>query len=449
MIYPSGFLPYGSDDESVLFAHDLTVAPTIATIPSAAIATVGTGSVTHDSVLGMLAGTASYRIADLTNGAPLDWAGQIRFQVQKEWICQQATGSDGDANPVGNQTAISFSPTAGPVQYFARWSAGGIGVGWGSTFATTNWLDRTLSGTPVLHTAGKGDFVDVCLSWSGGKVGGEIILGIDGTPIARGVRNNGTLSDMVQLMYLGSDRGAANTFLASRYMRRLQIATRPAMFATHPKLAKVVLWGDSLVNTNQSITGSTWYDCPLGHLLAKELARYGLFCGQIIHRQNSGYAIYDGDPSPLENTRATMLADNPTLVVMIAGTNDGTAVEGYAIDAAWNEDLEDHVNTITSHASVQAMVVATTPSFVGDSSLNTTANQARRAAIDVYKKALPDSYAECFIADAYAEMGGENPPDYCYQGQISGANDDLHPRPVGNHRLVRAIARTIVGSVLP
>lgn len=444
---PVGFLPYGSSDSSVLFYHSLTTVPTTTTIPSSALIIQGTGSPSHDSELGMLAGTANYRVASLTGGANLDFAGDICFQVQKEWLCQQATGSGGDANPSGNQAPISFLPTVGAACAYYRLAAGGSQFSFNGANTSTNLWNTALSGSPVFHTADKSGFVTVNLGWWGGRAGGRVIMGINGMPLAYGTRNSATLSGLSALMYLGTDRGTAGTFMSSRYMRNLQIATRPPMFATHPKLRKVVFWGDSLVGGANalSLTSTDYYDCQIGIQVAKELASRGVFCGEIVSQSNGGYAISDSDPTPLQAVRATLTATNPTLVVMIAGSNDATATE-YSIDSTWNTDLADHVNTILALESCDDVILCGTPSLVGDTSQNTATNKARRVQIDTYKQAL--GISNCHYVDTYSALGGENPPSYTYQGQISGSNGDIHPRPVGNVAMAKAIANAIINNIL-
>lgn len=95
---PVGWLPFGSNDDSVLFQADMKSADSI-TGNTGTITSVGSGTQTFDSKLGMNVGSSGgYRVLQMTGYASLDYSGQISIEVQKEYICRNdaTNGSSGD-----------------------------------------------------------------------------------------------------------------------------------------------------------------------------------------------------------------------------------------------------------------------------------------------------------------------------------------------------------------
>lgn len=470
---PCGFLPFGSSDSSVLFYDPLTSMPTTSRIPSAGIITQTTSGTNHpknptfDPELGIRAADdsgvpACLRVQGLIGGEALDWGGQIRFQAQRQWLAAvDAAGTLSGSNgydPAGTEYAISMLGTGGNADLIGK-DANGLLLagGFGTAFNTNYWTGTVES--PGIHSDGKGDFVDIAQGWGGGKVGGSHIIQVDDVPLAKGTRNFATLSNLANLMYIGSGRTSAGSFMTNHFMRHLQIATRPPMFVVHPKLAHLVVWGDSVVGS-ATINLAPSYDTSLTISLLRELSRSGIHPGKITARSNGGFSINDtasggNNAGALQTDRAAMLALNPTGVVIRAGTNDGIVnVANAATVYNFDADLKDHITTIMAKPGVEFIILEGQFSWIGAVNIGQYGTNQRNniLAMDALMRAIPGwwdaanpskagrvVYVECFNA-----LGGDNPDPRTYKGQLSGAMNDGHPASMGTLIMGRSAGRAIL-----
>jgi len=93
--YPVGILPFGSDDDSVVFQNSLTSSAGITGETQATGTLVGTGHV-FDSVLGCKPGVSgSIKFATIDSYTTLETACQLSFEVESDFIADDQTGVAG------------------------------------------------------------------------------------------------------------------------------------------------------------------------------------------------------------------------------------------------------------------------------------------------------------------------------------------------------------------
>lgn len=470
---PVGFLPYGSNDPSVILQHPLTSMPTTTDIPSAGIISQTTSGQTQaltptfDPELGMLSRDSTgapvcLRVQNLVGREPLDWHGQIEFQVQRQWLAAfDAAGTLSGSNgydPVGTQYALSVLGAVSNADLIGK-DAGGLLMagGFGTSFNTNYWSGTTES--PGIHTDGKDHFITVNMGWSGGKVSGLHILQVDGVPLTKGTRNHATISSLFNYIYIGSGRTQPNSFLVDHHMRHLQIATRPPTITTHPKLAHLMIWGDSVVGS-ATVNLAPSYDTSLAISIVREIAKRGIYPGKLTARSNGGFSINDSasggsNTGALQSDRAAMLALRPTGVVLRAGTNDMAAnVADAATVYNFDADLKDHITTIMGTSGVEFVILPNIFSWIGASGIgqygtnprnNLVAMNALMAAIpDWWDTANPSRVGRVVHVDCFSRLGGDNPGPRMYKGQLSGALDDGHPASMGTLLMGQQIGHAVL-----
>ena len=458
---PVGWLPYGSTDSSVLFYHPLTSVPTNVTIPCTTLSTVGAGSITHHATRGALFNGQSYRIQTLTGGDALINGGQISFQVERAWISTYdasgtASGSEG-ANTGQTQTAISLLTNS---SHLCRWpqrfggDATAIGINNFGAGPTQSNFYTAAAGGPCINSVGKSDFVTINIGWVGTPSGGRWYFAVDGLVLTRWDAAVTGVTGLGANWYLGSDRGTANTFVASHYIRNLQVSTRPPMFAVHPLLRKVVFWGDSMVKdlAHTHFTGNPYYDVATGLSCVRELQRNGIYPGEVVAQSYGGYTIVDQGSNQLQTQRAALLAVNPTVVCMRAGSNDASFT-GY--QTSFVTDVKDHISTILAYSTVEYLVMGNVPTrrynsaapFTSDvawinnemAQLESWWNTTGAAAAGVASKV-----GRLKVIDTYSYIGRESPPAKTFVGQITGANNDAHWASNGHYLQGRQFGEAIL-----
>lgn len=443
MMYPNGWLEFGANDDSIVFQHDLCSDPTdYITALGATYIVQGSGLQTFDSVRGMNPnGSGGYRIQNLPNRAALDFAGQVTFEVEREWLCKQAPGyySFGLV-PASNQTALSALATAG-----------GVGSMCSKAVVGNAYTSGPFGSQSVgCSSAGKGDYVRVNLGWSGGRVGGKSYLSFDGDEPREVTRNTATLSDLFASWWIGSDRGVAGTF-PSYYMRKLQLSTRPPMFAVHPLLRRVAILSDSIMNSD-NVTAGNYLDAVSSREMRRVLAQRGIHVGAVDISINGGYRLDNSIPAQyLHDQLAALLANNPTLLIIRGGTND--AAGSRCTVAGWQAQVEQYLTTAFATPSVRGVILPNIPPlWEGATAYDTaafreqvaTGNQIMAQIATDWRASNPTDPRSVIVPDAYAALGGDNPAAGTYIGQVSGAYNDLHLSGYGHVLHGRSIAAAIV-----
>lgn len=443
----NGWLPYGSDDPSILLQHPLTSNPAAYFATKGATTVSGSGLQTFDPIKGMCPnGSGGYRIQSMSRYLDLDAAGQIGYEVERDAICRQTPNdySFGYLPPAADQYCMSTSPTAGGALILGAKTSGSTGgfnvfLGGGSISA-------------LISSAAKGDFVRVNIGWSGGRVGGKLVLAIDGIVVLSAALNDATTSGMFEYLYLGSDRQIAGSYMAQHYMRNLQISTKAPMFAAIPSLRGIGMVSDSM-NGSDSPT-SQYAEAVTSWTMRRELAKRGLFIDKVSWANQGGATLAFTAGQHIATQLPAVLAANPLIVIVRGGTNDVN--QGRATEAGWQAEVESYITTCLATQSVQTVIFLGIPSFAGAGVANTTAIQSQRvtaetkiqAACDAWRAANPtDPRKVLFANDMYDRLGGETPPPGTYLGQVNGLWNDLHLSGYGHYIHGKVIADWIVSTL--
>lgn len=421
-----GFLDFGSSDESVIASDPLTATMTTTTMPSSSITTRGTP--VHDSVKGLKDG--GYQINTLTNGSDMDNQGQITFEVEREWLCKDEQGSEGHTAS-GNEYCMVIAPAVGNTRRMLYKSTGTDFPQVRMDAAVDTVLGSAYYGGAAVFneitSIGKSEFVKIGMGWWGGDDGGTMVMSVDGMPLFKGSMPAGqTTTGLGATIHINNLSGGS---FRNYYMRNLQFSSKPPVFPVHPKLRRLMLWGDSQTmllapNENYRFDNATILSC------LRKLAQNKIFAGEALVDKNSGYFIDTGQANDAASVRAAMLAQNPTMVLFRWGTNDAVTYNA----ANFETDLKAEVTAVMAHPSVEYVIVSNVPSLIGDTSTNTAANQADLATINTIYAGIPawwdtdnpTNTGKVLHIDNYTAQGGENPPAETYLGQSSGSYDDLH-----------------------
>lgn len=350
----TGWIPYGSDDPSVLFRHALTSEVTTAAMPYSTRLLQGSGQLpTHHPTLGMKASDAagaeaSYRFTSPTatiSSSSISDAGQLTFEVERAWVCQSnASGSSGylpDATQSAFRVHTSGTATTLTVE---KWTTGAFTAQNLGVFCHSNsFHDMILDSTDAsnIHSDGKGEFVTVNLGWWGGRKDGILCLAVDGmilsaVPRVYSATSSGTWFDN---LYLGSNFGTANTFVDGHYIRNFQLSARPPIFPTHPGLRSLAFLSDSL--TDDLVPNTDPYDNAAKWAVRRYFHQLGFKIGGLNISENGGYSV-GTTSTQLETKVATVLAFNPDVVVISGGTNDvgSASYSGTTFDTEYHDLLE-------------------------------------------------------------------------------------------------------------
>lgn len=369
-----GFLPYGSDDASVIFRRSLTKLPPAnpvladGDIGTCASVTV-TGTADWDADDGFMLLTNGTNdgvvLATLTNAALLNPEGQIRFQVQTALIAADpsvAYGSSGGVAAPGNQGLIGWRSDAdtngshrGSVTLNAKSIAASFG--YGSNIAAIGGGANT-----YFNDAKSGAWTDIVITWSGRSK----TLYVDG--VWYGAVSDGAhaLTTQFNTFVLGRHPSAGSNYpLVSGRIRNLQISTKPVIFQKHPLLAHVHVFGDSYASSVFAMSAANWFNMGAGAAFRGHLHRAGYTYGQYSQDSNSGASIIANGTNDLDDFYADCLNNYPTLVVLQAGANDLTET-GSLNAASFESSLKGHIEYLmglngNAATTVKAMVINSTP----------------------------------------------------------------------------------------
>ena len=436
----SSWLPYGSTDESVILQHPLTSDPT--TYFQSLGTLVVTGTPVFDSILGFNPlGSSGFRIQNMANRANCDWGFQISVEVQRDWVTFNDTVnfSSGYHPATGTEGIIAGLPAVGTA----------YGIFKDTTGVFYGIINGASTGNLLPMSPGKGDFVRINIGATGGKIGGIMYLAVDDNVISSVAMNNGTLSDFLNLFYIGSNRNIAVSY-AQRYIRNLQISYRPPMFPVHNNLRTIGILSDSLFSTDSSL--SVYNDVITSWTIRRELAKRGLYAGSYTvsvtggaRYSNAGGGVY------LHDTLAAVLASNPTILIINGGTND--AAGSLSDDADWETQVMLYITDGFANKFVKMIVLADTPSLLGDSSFAytkpfvTLGNSRLRNVANTWRANNPTDPRKVVVSDTYNALGGENPVPGTFIGQVSGLFTNLHCCSMGHYLRGKALTDTVVNNL--
>ena len=439
----SGWLPYGSADSSIILQHPFTSDPT------AYLQSLGTvtayGAPTYDSTLGMLSnGAGGFRLVALAGRDNLDWGFQITYEVESVWLAADnaAIASSGYITPTATNEAV-FTGTSAVGPTFRSWLKDIGGTSSGICLSVSTGAGFSI------NSQGKSRFTRVCLGYKGGKQGGTFIVGFDDAIYFEKTTAAPTLSDVLNSIYFGSDRNVANSY-CGKYMRNFQISTRPPMFPVHPALRSIGVLSDSMMNTDL-VTG-TYGDAVTSWSMRREFAKRGHYAGTWTVNTTGGARYSNaGGGTYLHDQLATVLATNPSLLVIRGGTNDASG--SLTDDADWETQVTTYITEAFAVSSIKMIVLPNVPYLLGDNTREYTepfvreANERLLNVAATWRAANPTDPRKIIVPDVNSALGGLSPPDGTYIGQVNGLWNDLHPSSGGHWRQGRCIAQAIIAEL--
>jgi len=428
--YIPGIIPFGSDDETIIKSCSLKSAAIVS-----AASGVEIGSPTYDSELGVLVGTDGGIRFDLSalGYSALDNGGQFSIEVESVWISSQSSSDGaGGYDHTTNEYLISHGDGNPPT------NAGRHRMNLSEQFIAQ--MKTTDAQTANTHTSlGKSRFCTVTISW----IGNTMSIYVDG--IISQISTFTQYADMFKFVWLGDYAGGSNGSILNHYIRNFHISTRPVMIPKHRKLTPLAFFGDSFVSVGERYQGGVlaaatpYHDHTFENIVVAYLRNRGIGCEALNHG-NSGSSVNDSSGDALETGRATMLADRPYSVLFQAGTNDANDA---SVHANFDTDLKDHMTTIL--ASIPGKIyVGTVPTLKANSTYDSQTYVDNKNEVNTFIKALPawwdtnnpSDTGRIVVVDIDAAFGAEYPQDNIFNGQVSGALDDLHPSAKGN--IIRA-----------
>jgi len=433
------WLPYGSNDASVLLQHSLTSDPSTYFATKATVLTYGSTPL-FDSVKGFCPNTSNgWRLTNLTGYLNLDYAGQISLEIEREFICQNDTTyySQGYI-PTAQEYILSCSPTAGSAINLGSKTTAGL------FFASIGGA----APNQAIFSPGKPGFIKVNIGWWGGIVGGKVVVAIDDQVIYTGSRNLSTLVGMFANFYIGGDRGVAGRFMTKNYIRNLQISNKSPVYRFHSLVGTVALLSDSTANGDDVVSGN-YKDVSAGWSFRRRMSKYGIDVGQMTVSVNGGYRLDNSLPgSYLYDKLAALLALNPQTVIIFGGTNDAAAQT--PTSSGWQAQVTTYLTGCFATPSVKLVIIAGPMSMTYGGYAYTTygpqitaANTKIRAAISAWNISYPSQPA--VFADRFNYLGGESPAAGTFIGQVDGLNDNLHPCGYGHYLQGLCISDAITG----
>jgi hypothetical protein len=419
-LQPWGILPHGVDDPSVILKTDLTSAATI-TSPDTGDGGSVVGSPTFHATKGFTnTNGANYPLfTDLTNNADLEIAGQISFEVEKKFIAAKELGG---IDHVAN--AYLFTTSTGT-------TGGTVTSRWWMNQSTDALITQQFGGDAQnavdLALDGEDDFVRLTLSWNGSTYDRYI----NGRPLSIGLINTSPyLTDHFKYIRPGSNVGATDTGLLGYYIRNLQISTRPVMHPTHPTLGNTVVIGHSFATyakePNVPVTYS--WDMSMGRAIKSYLNERGVGA-TVTYYATSGAVLDVGlGGTTLDSDFIAAVATRPTAAIIIAGVNDCQSGSWNA--ANFESGYKGYIDDLA--ATCEIIVVCTVTTQKSNTTYDTAAIVSNTVEANAIINALPDYNPKVVVSDHFTVCGGEALGSNYFEGERTGALDDIHLSAKGN-----------------
>lgn len=433
-----GWLPYGSDDSSILAQADLKSVTSITDL-SASLSATGSGVSFDDDGMNTN-GTGGYKITDLVGFADLDFSGQISIDIPRFWVCyDDASAHTTGLVPGSNQVAIGL----GSDQVISKTTSETVNSLLNGAQTTKEYTDGVYNGAQsipcAVNSGGRDDYVRVQLGWLGGRTW----LAFDDYIFAAG-QMTGRPSNDFQNIYIGSIDGTNNYMDGNYPIRNLLISTKPPMFPIHHKLRKVSVLSDS--SFKQDLPNGSFRDGVTSQYIRGGLARRGFRCGEMSVDVNGSHTIADTATNDLSDRITALTNENPQVVILSAGTND-VVTGALAMDDTWDTSLKSLLTSILAISTVELVVVRTIPSLMGDSSQNTAANRARKVIANDYIKLLPSWNSSVAVADVDKYFGEEDTPTSYFIGSDNENYDDFHLTPKGHKKHAESLTDAILNNI--
>ena len=451
-----GWLPFGSNDASVLFQHSLKTALVSADlngnwsqlyIGSSALSWDLHGSVlhghdvTHDSVLGMKAVSSAdgstecgYRFASQLS--PLDAAtneGQLSFEVESEWYCvnDSANGTSGASLGAESQSILSTlaqtAPTGGaavgeivktgankPIPIFFVNSVG---------YDYRNFNPTSTGALAAPYSPGKSRFIAINIGWKGKYVW----YAIDGVIVNFAERPSDGWVNAFNNFYLGNDRGGADTFVDGYWMRNLQISNKAPRFDLLCSAKKIAVLSDSLFDDQIPAHGTSG-DVNPQYRIYRAFEQKGNRCNLHVS-ENAGFHVSSAQASTLHDQVAALLAENPSAVILQGGTNDaGASLAASTFETEYKSLIEKLIGVNGNTSTAKKIFICTPPPRADSATFNGFITEYV-AVIKSLKSWFDTTYSssgkELHVVDVHSAVGGTIPIDGVLQ------SDNIHYAALG------------------
>ncbi|MEN8171431.1 MAG: SGNH/GDSL hydrolase family protein [Chloroflexota bacterium] len=480
-----GWLPYGSSDSSVIFQHDLKSALVPADmnshwsqlrIGSSALTWDVHGSVvhgkqpTHDSVLGFKPvdstdGTTEVgynfsaqaaSIVDLIN------QGQISFEIESDWLCvnDAASGTSGADLGAESQSCISWLAAAAPAGSAAASELAKTGTAKPTPiifknsvgFDYRNHMPTATGALAAIYSPSKTRFILVNFGWKGNYVW----YSVDGVVVNFAERGSDGWTNPFNNMYLGCDRGTANTFVDGYWMRNLQISNEAPRFDLNYNARQITVCSDSLFD-NETAAATTSGDLNAQFRIFRGFEKKGMRCNLTID-ENGGFQVDSGAASTLHDRVTAVLDTKPSMVILQGGTNDcdATAVPVATFETEYKSLVEKLIGVNGNTSTASKIYCCTVPSRYGVSATDGANSDTYQGRLESYNAVIRgleswfttnygSSGKELYVVDSWTALGGRTPTeDAVYKGQLSGTFDDVHFACNGNRLYGDAISERIM-----
>lgn len=440
--YSQGWLPYGTNDASVVFRHPLTRQITTADLAAiwGGFTLRGSGLYpAHDSSRGMRGkdingADAAYRFDSTTAlGKQLSYSCQLSLEVETAWAAKTNA-------PAIENGAISLLSVVTSSDRVAVKGTTGI-FATGNTRFYENLSDGGTGATVEMRSHGKGEYTTLNLGWWGnpGPAGtvGNCIVALDGLVLAKQmlVGANTAVTDLFNLFYLGNKRDTAGSYM-SHYMRNLQICSVPPVFVRPSILTSVVLLGDSTMDAT-AVSGAQ-ADCYAHIQFRRRFHQLGL-TPYVTVSENSGYRVSLG--TQLETVVPTVLAQQPSIVCIGAGTND--VGDPSYVSATFLAEYKDLIEQLmfgvakTYRTPVRKIVVCTP--FPRSDATPGSLIESRHADARAHIASLPAWWNTTYGAQhgndrvVFADLFGKIALGHSWTNDASMCIDGVHPEYAANY----------------
>lgn len=464
----NGFIPYGSDDSSVIFRRNLRARPTNAGSAAGDVGTCtatdeGTGA-TYDPVKGLICTTNNDIILSAINGssASMDTirsGGQIYFEVETALLaCDSATSEYSSGGVTrGNERVFALMANPGPNGYYET----GFQVTSGKLIsATTGYGTNLVLGTSSWSDAiGAGEFVPVVIA----NTGKDYTVYVNDV-FFRTLSRLNTVPLGFDKIYLSRYPVAAPAqWLVSGHIRNLQISDRPLTFAGDRNLRTVTSFGDSYANATGTYI-SPFFNLEKALNMRSRLNAKGWDYGSYTNSPYGGRRVIgtdgtwnktDAAGSYLAPNCATMLAARPSTVIFQAGANDLTQTGSMSqmdFEASVKGFVEQCFGLNGNAATdVLRVVLCTTPwapqyPDAAQAELRKPdVTKIRNAIFSIpiwFDSTYPALAGRVSVADVFSAFGGFNADPTYY-----AITDLLHPGPKGHYVMGSAWGNALLNLV--
>ena len=471
-----GFLPYGSDDETVVCASAMT---SLAQFTEDIETTAG-GTLTampgvsdnsgFDPVLGMLSegpdgdGSGGYSIVGCTNQDKLQNGGQLTMEVQSSFftVVQPDYGSEGDDHSArtGSQAPFLFGIKSPAVKFSGiaclesgAWKCPVIAQD-GSPIVSeqTSYYNRYINASPASAyclSQSYGDYIKLNVYWV--RSGVQLIwyLALDGEIIITNTTTSvAAIENLFATMFINTLIGTNTYSNWTAYIRNFQISYRVPSFGRVEAVGRTVFWTDSLGQPGDqhdwrnglgsaSLSGFGSAHIASSYVRAFNNAEKGVLAGDIWVRGDGGFGLINGT-GQMSSTIDVMLAKNPDVVVLEIGTNDAVDVSV----SAWQTELESIITGLKA-GNVRTIVLCTIPSYHYLVSRRTAPWVAQNAALNAVINTVAAADENICVADLYTkfEAAGKN----CWIGgfQDDDVTGNLHWHTLGHETAGREVCRAL------